>query len=1342
MRALRPSSLIWITSVAVLVLLPTASLRAQTTSVGNVPALAGSVASVPVDVSQPSPFAGLSFRLDFDPKDLSFFKVVLEGLGANWFANTTPIGPGAVRVTLSTGAPQAASGRVASLVFAVSQSAVPNASSALRISEIAVTLADGSIIGGTGSDGAVVPKDQLAQPVPPLPPTVTAAAESSSSIRLTWNGTPGATSFILYSGSSKIYEGSERTHVAASLTPATQYCFSARAVGAAGQGTLSSSACATTKAQCVTPATSPSLVATPLGTSRVELSWAAVPDASEYRVLRGSTQVYLGSGTTFTDENLTAGTDYCYTIQARSTCGSAPVSAQTCATTITECTPPATPAAPNAKGVSPAVSSVEWDEVAGATRYRLTRGAATIYEGADRGAVDIGLLPDTQYCYTLVAMNDCGERSSIQSCATTGSIANDALVFTHYAGPTGGADSRDGLGTKAGFSRPASLAIDSSGNVYVADTDNQTIRKIAPDGFVSTFAGQPEKPGSADGQGSAAQFFGPEGIAVDAAGNVYVADAQNATIRRITPGGTVSTFAGSPGVRGAVDGPIGSSLFHTPVGVAVDSSGRVWVSDLWNQTIRRISNGQVETVAGATGQAGSADGTGSAARFNLPTGISVDPSGNVFVADFTNHTIRRVTQDGVVTTVAGTAGQSGKADGTGSAARFAHPTGVAADSAGNVFVADQTNGTIRKIAPGGVVTTFAGSPDNIGSTDGTGSAARFFLPKQVAVDGSRRVWVADTGNATIRRISTDAMVTTVAGTANLSGFANGAGTTARFNSPQELALEPSGALVIADFGNHMLRRISTDGTVSTLAGTPETPGTADGPATSAQFRSPLGVAVDSSGNAYAADWGNHTIRKIAPDGTVTTFAGSAGQIGTADGTGASARFNGPRAVAAAPDGTIYVTDRENHTIRRILPSGVVSTVAGMAGQSGNADGTGAAARFTFPHGLDIDDDGNLIVTDWGNHTIRRVSPAGVVTTLAGSPGVAGVADGTGAEARFFGPQGVMVDAAGDAWITDSWNHTIRRLSPDKSVTTAAGMPRGVGSRDGLGATSRFSSPIGVAITDDDIVYVADTLNHSIRRGIPCPADSLCLGNGRFALSLRAKDPRTENTGNGLPIPQTDLFGYFAIPDLTGNPDNPEVFVKMLDGRLVNGSHWVFYGGLTDFEYDLVVTDTATGSVRVYPKPGFEFCGGADTSAFSAKSVGATLRPFDSTSRSSGLTSSAAENAGPCDPATEICLLDGRFALSLGAKDPRTGNTASGLPIPQSDLFGYFSIPGLTSNPDNPEIFVKMLDGQLVNGHSWVFYGGLTDFEVTLAVRDTQSGTTQTYSKEGGSFCGGADTTAF
>src|SRR6266540_2947950 len=235
---------------------------------------------------------------------------------------------------------------------------------------------------------------------------------------------------------------------------------------------------------------------------------------------------------------------------------------------------------------------------------------------------------------------------------------------------------------------------------------------------------------SADGTGSAARFWSASGVATDSSGNVYVADTLNNTIRKITPAGVVTTLAGLAGSYGSADGTGSAARFRGPSGVAVDSAGNVYVADTGSHTIRQVTPaGVVTTLAGLAGITGSADGTGRAARFYNPYGVGTDSSGNVYVADTENNTIRKITPAGVVTTLAGLAAITGSDDGTGSAARFYFPWGVATDSSGNVYVADSSNSTIRKITPAGVVTTLAGEAGNTGcSAEGTGSAARFSYP--------------------------------------------------------------------------------------------------------------------------------------------------------------------------------------------------------------------------------------------------------------------------------------------------------------------------------------------------------------------------------------------------------------------------------------------------------------------------------------------------------------------------------------------------------------------------------------------------------------------------------------
>ncbi len=231
-----------------------------------------------------------------------------------------------------------------------------------------------------------------------------------------------------------------------------------------------------------------------------------------------------------------------------------------------------------------------------------------------------------------------------------------------------------------------------------------------------------------------------------------------------------------------------------------------------------------------------------------------------------------------------------------------------------------------------------------------------------------------------------------------------------------------------------------------------------------------------------ADTDNHTIRKITSAGVVTTLAGSAGISGSADGTGSAARFNNPNGVAVDGSGNVYVADTCNHTIRKITSAGVVTTLAGSAGSSGSADGTGSAARFNYPYGVAVDGSGNVYVADTNNHTIRKITSAGVVTTLAGSAGSSGSADGTGSAARFNYPYGVAVDGSGNVYVADTANHTIRKITSAGVVTTIGGTAGVMAGTDGVGGSAQFAYPWGVAVSTAGVLYVADSCNNRISRG--------------------------------------------------------------------------------------------------------------------------------------------------------------------------------------------------------------------------------------------------------------------
>jgi sugar lactone lactonase YvrE len=333
------------------------------------------------------------------------------------------------------------------------------------------------------------------------------------------------------------------------------------------------------------------------------------------------------------------------------------------------------------------------------------------------------------------------------------------------------------------------------------------------------------------------------------------------------------------------------------------------------------------------------------------------------------------------------------------ACRVANGTGTA--------VADVTSVTVSCAEAQALVSTLAGS-SMTGSADGTGGAARFDSPQSMAIDGSGNIYVMDSDNLVVRKVTPTGEVTTLAGSA-MPGYSVG------------VVVDAGGNVYVADYENHVIRKITPNGDASILAGSTE--GWTDATGTDAQFNGPAGLAIDSSGNVYVADYDNNVIRKITPNGTVTTVAGS-GSRGAADGQGAAASFDRPNGLKVDASGHIYVADASNHLIRKITPDGVVTTLAGST--QGFADGTGVTAQFDYPWGIALDADGNIYVADSSNNKIRKITPNGVVTTLAGS-GSTGSVNGVGPTAQFDDPLDVAVDASGNVYVLD--DYSVRKISP-------------------------------------------------------------------------------------------------------------------------------------------------------------------------------------------------------------------------------------------------------------------------------------------------------------------------
>ncbi len=888
--------------------------------------------------------------------------------------------------------------------------------------------------------------------------------------------------------------------------------------------------------------------------------WTGIAPATTYGVAGGDKNI---CGTYFPNNTW---------VRCRVGCGSVPfytppflLSVDTgTAPTVSVITGPSTVAYGNTITLADSTSGGIWTSRPAAT---ATVGSSGVVTGVTSGTATV----------TYTVLNNCGVYNRTKTVNVNNPLSCNTI--TTYAGTGAASYSGDGgAATAATFGGPNGIVFDKNNNLYIADIGNNRVRKITPGGIISTIAGNGTAGFSGDGgAATAAMLSGPVSLAFDTSGNLYIGDFYNARIRRVSTSGVITSVAGNGTTGYSGDGGAATAAkINSPRSIAFDAANNLYIGDQGNYRVRKVttSTGIITTFAG-TGTAGyyGDGGQATAALINYVYGITFDTTGNLYIADAANH-IRKVNLSGVISTIAGDGiGYNTGDGGQATAAGFNSPRAPIFDRSGNLYFADASASTIRKIAPSGIINSIAGTGTSGFSGDnGAGNLAKLNTPSGLAFDTSGNLFISDLSNYRIRKLSpgftvnpvygpatvaigstitlndstaggswsssntslatvnssgvvtgvsvgSDTIsytvsnicgtfsafqvvsvtagasscniITTIAGTGTAGNTGNGgAATAAQIYHPYKTVIDAAGNLYFTEQNGYYIRKVNTSGVISVVAGTGTAGYTGDGgAATAARINGAAGLIMDAAGNIYFADLTSAVIRKINTSGIISTIAGTGSTAHTGDGgLATAAALNSPSDIAFDVSGNLYVVEFAGHCVRKINTSGVISTIAGTPGSSGfSGDGGPAtAALLHSPNGIAIDMYTNIYIADGLNHRIRKIRFDGMMSTCVGS-GTAGFSgDGYSAiSAALNTPSGLMVDQANNLYINDFGNNRVRKvIIVNGTISTIAGNGSTTATDGVMATASGINGPTGVSIDSVGNVFVADNGNNRIRRFTP------------------------------------------------------------------------------------------------------------------------------------------------------------------------------------------------------------------------------------------------------------------